>query len=108
MPEFSCRVRAQDSVKIVEVSGDVDMSTYQQLAQTLEPLVAAGDVVLDCSQVAFFDSMGLRVAVTIMQQAAQAATTFTLVPSRAVRRVLELAGVTQIFNIQDAPPQAVQ
>ncbi|MEY9930501.1 anti-anti-sigma factor [Catenulispora sp. GP43] len=53
------------------MSGDVDMSTRQQLAQTLEPLVAAGDVVLDCSQVAFFDSMGLRVAVTMMQQAAQ-------------------------------------
>ena len=86
----------------------MDMSTYQQLAQTLEPSVAAGDVVSACSQVAFFDSMGLRVAVTIMQQAAQAATTFTLVPSRAVRRVLELAGVAQIFDIQDAPPQAVQ
>lgn len=93
-------------VKIVEVSGDVDMSTYQQLAQTLEPSAAAGDVVLDCSQVAFFDSMGLRVTVTIMQKAAQAATTFTLVPSRATRRVLELAGVTQIFSIQDAPPHA--
>lgn len=88
MPEFSCRVREQDQVSVVEVAGDVDMSVAGQLSEVLEPLVAAGDVVLDCTAVTFFDSMGLRVAVNALNQAAQASTAFSLVPSHAVTRVL--------------------
>lgn len=59
---------------------------------------------LDCSGVTFFDSMGLRVAAQAMQQAQQAETTFALVP-RSVRRVLELAGVAELFTLHDGPSQ---
>lgn len=104
MPDFSYQVRQQDSVCVVEVSGDVDMAVHQQLEQVLEPLVAAGDVVLDCSRVTFFDSMALRVAVKIMHRAGEAGTTFALVPSQAVSRVLKLAGLTEIFTIREAAP----
>ncbi|ACU75478.1 anti-sigma-factor antagonist [Catenulispora acidiphila DSM 44928] len=104
MPEFSYRVREQDRVSVVEVSGDVDMSVAGQLSDVLEPLVADRDVVLDCTGVTFFDSMGLRVAVNALNQAAQAGTAFSLVPSQTVARVLELAGVTSIFVIHDSAP----
>lgn len=106
MPEFSYRVREQSSGHVVEVSGDVDMAVSGQLSEVLEPLVAAGDVVLDCSAVTFFDSMGLRTVVVAIQQAKQAGTVFDLVPSAAVARVLEPAGMAGIFTVHDIPPQA--
>jgi anti-sigma B factor antagonist len=102
MPEFSYRIRTEGPVTIVEISGDVDMSVAGQLTEALEPLVAAGpNVVLDCSNVAFFDSMGLRLAVQAKRQAEQVGTTFTLLPSAAVTRVLELAGVSDLFTAGD-------
>lgn len=84
------------------------MSVHEQLTEALEPLVAAGDVVLDCSRVSFMDSMGLRVALSMVRQAEEVGTIFALVPSKAVSRVLELAGVTEIFNIRDAVPSAAE
>jgi anti-sigma B factor antagonist len=105
MPEFSYRIRTEGPVTIVEISGDVDMSVAGQLTEALEPLVAAGpSVVLDCSNVAFFDSMGLQVAVQAKRHAEHAGTTFTLLPSAAVTRVLELAGVSDLFTPGDNAP----
>lgn len=60
-------------------------------------------MVLDCSGVTFFDSMGLRTAVQCMQQAKEVGATFALIPSEPVTRVLELAGVSGIFTIYDSP-----
>ena len=106
MPEFSYQVRTVGSVSIVEACGDVDMSVSAQLAEILSPLIKAGNVVLDCTRVTFCDSMGLRAAVQARQEALEAGTTFALVPSEPVSRVLRLAGVTQIFTIYDDPSQA--
>ena len=98
MPGFTYQIHEQGSVSVIEVSGDVDMSVAGRLTEVLEPLVAVKNVVLDCSNVTFFDSMGLRVAVNALNQATKAGTTFTLVPSQPVARVLELAGVVEIFT----------
>jgi stage II sporulation protein AA (anti-sigma F factor antagonist) len=102
MPEFSYRVRTDGVLNVVEVSGDVDMAVADQLTEALDPLVTASEVVLDLSAVAFFDSMGLRVVVQAKQQAEQAGNAFTLIPSKAVSRVLELAGLSKLFTIHDS------
>ena len=80
------------------------MSVAGQLTTVLDPLITAeARVVLDCSSVTFFDSMGLRTTVQAMQQAKDVGATFALIPSRPVTRVLELAGVSGIFTIYDSP-----
>lgn len=104
MPQFSYQVREHGPVSVVEVSGDVDMAVAGELTEVLQPLVTHKDVVLDCSAVTFFDSMGLRVAISARTQAERAGTTFVLVPSPVVSRVLELAGVAGIFATYDSPP----
>lgn len=104
MPGFSYQVRSDEAIVIVEVSGDVDMSVAGQLSEVLDPLITAeARVVLDCSGVIFFDSMGLRVTVQAMQLAKDVGATFALIPSQPVTRVLELAGVSGIFTIYDSP-----
>lgn len=97
--QFSYQLRTEGSVRIVEACGDIDMSVFGQLTELLLPLVATEDVVLDCTGVTFCDSMGLRAFVHTRQAALEAGTTFALVPSAPVTRVLTLAGVTQIFTI---------
>jgi len=57
------------------------------------------DVRLNCSGVTFMDSMGLRVLVGLWQNLTDADRTVTLIdPSERVSRVLDLAGVTQLFE----------
>jgi stage II sporulation protein AA (anti-sigma F factor antagonist) len=109
MPEFSYQVRSDQTVTTVEVSGDVDMAVASRLSEVLDPLITAdATVVLDCSGVTFFDSMGLRTAVQGMQQAKDVGATFALIPSTPVTRVLELAGVSGIFTIYDSPSDVPQ
>lgn len=103
MPEFSYQIRTDEELTILEVAGDVDMSVAKTLSEALEPLITAGaSVVLDCSAVTFFDSMGLRVAVQTTHLAKNTGATFALVPSAAVTRVLNLAGVSGIFTLYDS------
>jgi anti-anti-sigma factor len=102
MPEFSYQVRNDQAITIVEVGGDVDMSVAGRLSDVLDPLITAdATVVLDCSGVTFFDSMGLRTAVQSTQQAKDVGAAFALIPSEPVARVLELAGVSGIFTLYD-------
>lgn len=102
MAGFSHQVRTDDGMTIVEAAGDVDMSVAGQLSETLEPLITAqASVVLDCSGVTFFDSMGLRVVVLAIQRAKEVGAAFALVPSASVTRVLELAGISEVCTVYD-------
>ncbi|NUP51125.1 MAG: STAS domain-containing protein [Catenulispora sp.] len=84
----------------VTIAGDIDLAIHAQL-QTEADTWAAGDtdVILDCSQVTFMDSMGLRVLVQLSRTVTDGGRSFTLAdPSQPVSRVLELAGVQSMFE----------
>ena len=86
------------------VSGEVDAHSSESFATAL---VAAGEqataVVIDLSGVTFMDSSGLRVLVEAQQRAEAAGSTLALrSPSRQIVRLLDLAGLTENFEI-DAP-----
>lgn len=99
--EFNCTARQSGQHLAATVAGDVDLAIYPRFAAEAE--VWAGkdtDVVLDCSEVTFMDSMGLRVLVQLRQDLTEAGHTFTLTnPSKPVARVLELAGVRELFGL---------
>jgi anti-anti-sigma factor len=83
----------------VTVTGDVDLAAADTLWSVLDEYVHAGaDVVVDCSRVAFLDSMGLRTLIRAQHKAAASGARLTLAaPSEAVLRVLQLAGVADLF-----------
>jgi anti-sigma B factor antagonist len=84
---------------VVTVSGDVDLAAADALWTVLDEQVRPGAaVVVDCSKVAFLDSMGLRALIRAQQKADASGARLTLAsPSEAVRRVLQLAGVADLF-----------
>jgi anti-anti-sigma factor len=83
----------------VTVAGDVDLAAADTLWSVLDEYVHAGaQVVVDCSRVAFLDSMGLRTLIRAQHKATAAGARLTLAaPSEAVLRVLQLAGVADLF-----------
>ena len=83
----------------VTVAGDVDLAAADTLWSVLDEYVRPGaQVVVDCSRVAFLDSMGLRTLIRAQHKAGSAGARLTLAaPSEAVLRVLQLAGVSDLF-----------
>jgi stage II sporulation protein AA (anti-sigma F factor antagonist) len=107
--EFSCSARQSGGLRVLEVSGDVDLAAHAQFQADVDRLWprTPTDVVMDCSRVTFLDSMGLRVLVHAMQRAAGNGCGFALAaPSQPVLRVLELAGVTSLFSLIGPLPDA--
>jgi anti-anti-sigma factor len=83
----------------VAVAGDVDLAAADTLWSVLDEYVRPGaHVIVDCSRVAFLDSMGLRTLIRAQHKAAASGARLTLAaPSEAVLRVLQLAGVSELF-----------
>jgi stage II sporulation protein AA (anti-sigma F factor antagonist) len=98
--EFSCTAQQSGERVVVTVTGDVDLAAHTLFQERVERwLSPATDLVVDCSQVSFMDSMGLRVLVYLRQQVLRYGRTITLQdPSTPVLRVLELAGVKGLFT----------
>lgn len=106
--EFTCTAHQSGSHLIATIAGDVDLAIHPRFRAEAE--VWAGkhtDVVLECSGVTFMDSMGLRVLVELWRNVTEAGHAFTLAdPSKPVTRVLELAGLRDVFELADSPKPA--
>jgi anti-anti-sigma factor len=87
---------------LVSVRGTMDYATLPQLSPRLHKLIAPGEraVVLDLAEVTFCDSVGLNLLLEIRRAAQHAAVPLALarVP-RAVHRVLDITGATQVLQI---------
>jgi len=85
----------------VTVTGDVDLAAADTLWSVLDEYVRPrAHVIVDCSRVAFLDSMGLRTLIRAQHKATACGARLTLAaPSEAVLRVLQLAGVADLFKL---------
>ncbi|MEY9930520.1 anti-anti-sigma factor [Catenulispora sp. GP43] len=108
--EFSSTASQATGPVVLTVAGDVDLAAHSRFEADLqEAWDASTDLVIDCSQVTFLDSMGLRVLVHAMQRATANNRSIVLAaPSDPVIRVLDLAGIRSLFTevgpIADAEP----
>jgi anti-anti-sigma factor len=106
--EFSCTAEQSADHVVFTVAGDVDLAAHTRLQSRLEESWdASTNLVIDCSGITFLDSMGLRVLVHALQRATAADRTIALAaPSQPVLRVLELAGVQELFPVTGPLPDA--
>ncbi len=86
-------------VPIVSVSGELDSSNAASLEAAVAPLAAAHTerLVFDLSALRFMDSAGIAVLVGV---AAKVKAVHLREPSDAVRRVIELTGLTGVLPIE--------
>lgn len=92
-----------EDATIVTVKGDVDCASAPHLRDVLDALVIAGvgNIVIDVAGVGFMDSTALGVLVTTQRHLKRDRSGALTVraPSRAVYRVLELAGLTEALGV---------
>ncbi|WP_157240884.1 STAS domain-containing protein [Catenuloplanes japonicus] len=88
-PPFSAVAEVDGDQLSVRVSGEVDMATADRLFSTATGAPAAF-LTLDLRPVSFFDSAAIHALVRIAEHYAGR---LSVLPSRQVRRVLEISGL---------------
>lgn len=82
----------REGVVIVRLAGEIDISTAHLLSTQFDSMVTEGQsaIILDATNVTFMDSTGLHALVQGKRTLHDTGSRIFLVPSRQVRRVLEL------------------
>jgi anti-anti-sigma factor len=92
-----------DGIATVAVEGDVDVVSAVELHDKLVALLSDGarSLVIDFSEVAFIDSMGLSTLIGVHGTAVEKLGTVTIRhPSPAVIRLLTLTGLDEVFHFE--------
>jgi anti-anti-sigma factor len=89
-PVFAATAETDGTRLRVVVSGEVDMATADAMVQAAT-LEGATEVTLDLRQVTFFDSAAIH---AVLGLAHRHPTGLKIIPSHQVRRVLEIAGLS--------------
>jgi anti-sigma B factor antagonist len=89
-------VRDHDGIRVLRGAGDLDVAVVPALLPEVAALVAgAAGVVLDLTDVTFFDSSGVRLVDRLSRTCAKDGVPFRVVApvGRPARRVLEIVGM---------------
>ncbi len=103
-------ITEMNRVDLVTVTGRIDSSTAGELGQKLNDQLDSGSInlVVDLANVEYMSSAGLRELVASLKRAKTDGGDLRLArPSARVKEVLDLAGLTTIFEIYDDPVAAV-
>jgi anti-anti-sigma factor len=95
-------------VSVAIIQGDVDLAVVDRIDTELEPVPAAGALVLDLSDVSYLDSAGVHLLFKLAGRRQTAGGAMRLVATAGpVRRVLELTGVEATLGVDDSVDEAV-
>ncbi|MEV4829608.1 MULTISPECIES: STAS domain-containing protein [unclassified Micromonospora] len=107
--EFTMSTRQEGAGTVLEIAGDLDMSTTPQLRERLREVVEGGArvVVVDLTGVGFMDSSGLGALVVAYRELRERNGWLGLAGvRRPVRTVLSITSVDQVIGIFDTVPDA--
>jgi anti-sigma B factor antagonist len=107
--DLKLRTRHTDGVIVIEVGGEVELHSAQQLRDELVQACKAEQprIVVDLSGVSFIDSSGLGVLVGALKRVRERGMLSLACPQQRVRRVFEITGLTQVFPIYSRVEEAV-
>ena len=104
------QIRTEDSVTVLELNGDLDVSSAPLLQAALQELIDRGGqhVIVDLSQVPFMDSSGLGVLVAAHRRIRATGGQFALAnPAPALQKVFELTRTNRLFDVYTSVNDAV-
>jgi len=102
--DWPTAVDGEHASATVQLFGDLDLATAPNLRDHLSRLYARGtrNFVLDSSNVAFVDSVGLSVIVSLYRRCREEAGGLVIKsPSRVMERTLEVAGLYDVLEIAE-------
>lgn len=97
---LSCDVEVLDGVATITVAGELDLSNVEELRTQVDAVLASSprSAVFDLSGLEFVDSSGLGLLIDAAQRAGQVTVRR---PSRPVRRLIEISGLTEILPMEE-------
>jgi len=96
-------INRQDDKNNVEFAGRLDTPSSQEVSNALEPVVAdaKGTIVLDCKDLEYISSSGLRIFLTVRKAAAAQGGTVIVKGMRdAIRNIFMMTGFLNLFQIE--------
>ena len=107
---MNIETRELKHVSVVKITGRVDSATAPDAEKALQDLLEAdrNQLVLDLHDTEYMSSAGLRVLVTTLKAARKSGGDLKLAQlSGRVKDVLDLAGLTPVFNVYGDVIEAV-
>ena len=96
-------INKEDNQTIVRLIGRLDTPASQDVSQELEPLMseASGTIVLDCEEMSYISSSGLRIFLSMRKAAAsQGGKVIVKNISNDIRQVFMMTGFLNLFEIE--------
>ena len=106
---FSITVERSDDEVTIVVVGELDLATADKLGEAVAQVRAAGftDLALDLRGVDFIDSTGLRMLLSLRNDAKRTGHDLTLVsPAPTVQRIFAVTGTRGLFDWRVDHPRA--
>jgi anti-anti-sigma factor len=101
-PQLVVEERSHQGWRLLDISGELDMATAEQLGRALT--AAVGDkVMLDMVDVTFIVSVGLRTLLQARQDLGEESL-HVVAPDGPVRRLLQLTKLEGSFSVSDTLP----
>ena len=103
-PEFEVTVSSEGDVRVVAVSGELDLDTMGELNEALAGDDGLATTVVDLRRLTFIDSSGVSGLMAAARRARDAGERLVCVqgPSQ-IQRVFELTGVDTVIDWVDSP-----
>jgi anti-anti-sigma factor len=103
-PEFGVTVSTEDGVRVVAVSGELDLDTMGELNEALAVGNGFATTVVDLRGVTFIDSSGVSGILAAARRARDVNERMVCVPgSQQIQRVFQLTGVDTVLEWVDRP-----
>jgi anti-anti-sigma factor len=98
-------IERDPDTRSIRLTGEIDLSTAQDLEDCLECEPPGQDVTIDFSGVSFMDSTGINVLIRAAKRLKQGHTLRVFRPQGGVQRVLAVCGIDALpgFEIVDQP-----
>ena len=100
----------RDGIEVVDVEGEIDISTAPRLRDLLIDLVSQGNyqLIVNLDKVGFLDSTGLGVLVGGLKRVRAHGGSLDLVCTRErILEILRITGLTKVFGIHQSVDQAI-
>jgi anti-sigma B factor antagonist len=103
-------VREAGAAKVVEVEGEVDLSTSPALRRTLfDTLATEGMLALNLASIRYIDSSGIATLIEVLNRSQHLKKQFVLFGlSPAVQEVFRLTHVVRIFKVFQTEQEALE
>lgn len=100
---MTTKIQETDDRIVAILSGELDTAAAQETEQALQPLLSSKgkDIVIDCTELEYIASSGLRILLSILKQAKEVGSRVILKNvNEVIRDVLDLTGFISIFEFE--------